>query len=462
MAVWSEVSIADMAKSQRFDSNYWKPEYLEMESVLASTQCERLENLVDFIRCGPFGSNLLCETYVPDGVIVLRPFNIKNMTIENNNLVSIPRENCIASNLHFYKKDDIAFARVGDVRTGIVPRYPQAVTISPNIIIARPDREKVNPYFLTVFMNSQFGLSQLERAMKVVAQPTITVDVIKGVRVPKLGWDKQAAIEKKLTLAFEKEKQSQQLYRSTETLLLSELHLDDLDTSQALFYETTSYAIKKMARLDAEHFQPRYYHILDAIKKTKPQNITPLGNLVSFLTNGHTPLHHDLSIGDIPFLTAEHVFDFRINYESEKRILKEHHEGELKRTRLREGDFLITIKGRIGNAAIVENIPTPTNINQDVAMFRLNGELPPYYLMAFINSLAGKAFIQQYCTGQINPFLGLGNLRLIPIPIYKPNQMEAIAEKTKATLRSARAAQEESARLLAEAKQMVEDMILHK
>jgi type I restriction enzyme S subunit len=198
---------------------------------------------------------------------------------------------------------------------------------------------------------------------------------------------------------------------------------------------------------------------MKALKATRPEKIVPLGEYLSFLTNGHTPLHHDLSEGEVPFLTAEHVFDFRVTYDSDKRIERIHHEGELKRTQLREGDFLITIKGRIGNAAVVEDIPVPTNINQDVALLRLKDGLPPYYLLAYLNSIVGKAFSEQYCTGQINPFLGLGNLRLLPIPIYDHQRMTDLADETAKVIGEARKAGEESKGLLAGAKMIVEQAV---
>jgi hypothetical protein len=53
---------------------------------------------------------------------------------------------------------------------------------------------------------------------------------------------------------------------------------------------------------------------------------------------------------------AEHVSDFEVHYDSDKRIL-------------------LTIKGRVGNAALVEYLPGPANINQDVALLRLNARL---------------------------------------------------------------------------------------
>jgi len=462
MAVWSEVKYSRTTQSSRLDAEYWKLEYLRLEESLEQAKCVRLGDLVDFVRCGPFGSNLLCETYIPDGVIVLRPFNIKCMSLERENLVSISRDDCLKQGLHFYRHGDVAFSRVGDVRVGIIPDYGKDVTISPNIIVARPKSKLINPFYLTAFMNSSLGLKQLERALKVVAQPTISIDIVKNLSIPLIEKRRQEQVQKKLENAFIKQAASERLYSEASGLLLEELGLGDLDLSPNLFYEREFSETQQAARLDSEFFQPKYQRVLKALENNRPKRIALLEEFLDLLTNGHTPRHHDLSEGDVPFLTAEHVFDFRINYDSEKRILSEHHNDELKRTRLRKGDCLITIKGRIGNAAVAEDFTGPININQDVGLFRLKDGLPLYYLLAYLNSQAGQAFTRQYCTGQINPFLGLGNIRRLPVPIYDDRCMQQIASKTEETVLKARAARDESRRLLEEAKRMVDAIFLER
>src|SRR5438094_9400168 len=103
-------------------------------------------------------------------------------------------------------------------------------------------------------------------------------------------------------------------------------------------------------------------------------------------------------IGEIPFLTAEHVADFRLDFGTDKRILRLHHETELARTALRDGDILITIKGKVGNCTVVKNCPEAANINQDVALVRLENGVHPYFFAASFNSLMGKQLVEQRST----------------------------------------------------------------
>jgi type I restriction enzyme S subunit len=143
-----------------------------------------------------------------------------------------------------------------------------------------------------------------------------------------------------------------------------------------------------------------------------------------------------------------------------KRILLQHHETELQRTALREGDLLVTIKGRIGNAAVVAHLPGNTNINQDVALLRLKKGYHPYYVAAFLNSEAGKVLTDQVCTGQINPFLGLGNLKKVLVPIFGEERMNELGDKVQELVESAYHTEQEAKRLLEEAKRRVGEMVL--
>lgn len=174
------------------------------------------------------------------------------------------------------------------------------------------------------------------------------------------------------------------------------------------------------------------------------------------ITNGHTPLHHDFSIGEVPFLGAEHVKDFRIDYEPDRLITAEQHTGELARTRLQNGDLLITIKGRVGNTAIVEGLEQEVNINQDIARLRLTDALPHWYVAAFLNSRFGKLMIEKFSTGQINPFLGLANVRLLPIPVFDVEVMNHIAYSTHQLINDAYSSQAQAKLLLERAKRAVE------
>jgi len=189
-------------------------------------------------------------------------------------------------------------------------------------------------------------------------------------------------------------------------------------------------------RLDSEFYHPIYLENKRRLTNLK----TPLfflKQVSNYITNGHTPRYADLTIGEVYFLTAEDILDFIVNFETSKRITKEDSYKVLRRTILQENDLLITIKGKIGNAAVVYKLKGETNINQDVARIIIKksiGErkINPYFIAAFINSKFGRLQVEQLATSQINPFLGLGNLKQIVIPLLSEkfqNKIEDVIKK---------------------------------
>jgi len=191
----------------------------------------------------------------------------------------------------------------------------------------------------------------------------------------------------------------------------------------------------------------------------KVARVIPVGRILSYVTNGHTPLHHDLTVGEVLFLTAEHVSDFRLDFGTDKRILQRHHDTELARTALRDGDILVTIKGKVGNCAVVRNCPSAANINQDVALIRLRTGIHPCFFAAWFNSLMGKQLVEQRSTGGINPFLGLGNLRGMPFPVIDQKEQHRIGNLVQEMVENAQSAEQEAVSLLESAKRRVEELI---
>lgn len=218
---------------------------------------------------------------------------------------------------------------------------------------------------------------------------------------------------------------------------------------------SSTYSVSQLGpnfRLDSSYYEPQYFdnrRLLQGLSWP----LVRLGD-VAYITNGQTPREADLSVGEVLFLTAESVHDLHIDYASAKRISSEYHKEELKRTILKENDMLVTIKGKTGNAAVVVRPPGEININQDVArVVLLRRALNPFYVSAFIVSKYGRLQVQQLNTDQINPFLGLGNLQRIQIPVAP----RIFQEQIEAVVRQAHASSVQSQDLYRQAEQLLLD-----
>lgn len=263
-------------------------------------------------------------------------------------------------------------------------------------------------------------------------------------------------------MAATRRRSSKTFYSSAQRVLEQGLGVAKIDLSLSLGCKVSLSEVFEVRRWDSEFYKPKYQQVIDVVlksRKVRVEKFVPVGRLFSYLTNGHTPLHHDLAVGKVPFLTAEHVSDFRLDFGTEKRILQRHHETELARTALRDGDVLVTIKGKVGNCAVVRNCPQAVNINQDVALIRLRDGIHPYFFAAWFNSQMGKQLVEQRSTGGINPFLGLGNLRGMPFPVISQKEQQRIGDLVRETVENAYSAERDATTLLEQAKSRVEKLI---
>lgn len=453
MAVWSVVKYSELTVDLRFDAEYYQPTYLEY--ALAVSDGDLLADITTISHPAE-----IKRIYEDNGIQILLAQNVRANRLDFSNVVYMPEsvKKQLARNKLLY--DDVLMTRSGANfgESAVYKNEPEEIYACADVLVIRC--KEIRGSYLSTYFNTKVGRALLTRGAYGMAQPHIAPNYLYTMRLPRLGNDFEQSIDYLVNKSYEKRNLADNLYAEAEALLLHELGLDTLDLSTQKTYVANFSETVEGDRFDAEYFQPKYYRVIDTLKSLKVERLVPLGILLESITNGQTPLHHDLSEGDITFLTAEHILDFRINYDSDKRVLKEHHDQKLQKTQLREKDVLITIKGRIGNAAVVENLLKPVNINQDVALLRLRDEYHPYYIAGFINSLAGKALTEQIGTGQINPFLGLGNLQKLMIPIFEQSYMDKIGKKVERKVHEACQTQKEAEQLLEQAKHQVEQMIL--
>jgi restriction endonuclease S subunit len=104
----------------------------------------------------------------------------------------------------------------------------------------------------------------------------------------------------------------------------------------------------------------------------------------------------------------------------------------LKRSQLKENDVLMTITGRVGNAAIVKNDVLPANINQHIVRLRIqSSDVRPEYLAIFLNSSLGLALSNRAVTGGTRIALDYGAIRAIQIPVSSTSIQDGIIAESR-------------------------------
>lgn len=129
-----------------------------------------------------------------------------------------------------------------------------------------------------------------------------------------------------------------------------------------------------------------------------------LGDMTSLITKGTTPKGEYLSRchnGAVSFLRAENISNGIVRQDSFKYINESVHRNELRRSVLQEGDILITIAGAIGRIALATSAFLPANINQAIALVRLqSSEVDKRYLMYYLSNPSLQEELLSISSGQ--------------------------------------------------------------
>jgi len=463
MALISEISATALRTPQlRFDSEYFLPDRIGAGALVDSfLRKTRLSSLCDKITQG---SN---PSFRDSGFPCLNGKNIRFGSASTGEPNYVSETEFFRLKPYRLRDGDIVITLKHATKIGrawiIEDNPPRIFARNVGLIRLRRDTPLSAPSLL-FYLWSDVGQKLLDRFSTggTSGQITLATSYLRRMWVPLFREIDQRTLNGFFDIYQATIKRSNELYASAQRMLEEELGLGKIDLSHRVGYETRLSETLQARRCDSEFYRPKYQRVIDAVlkaKKVRIQRFVPIGQIISYLTNGHTPLHHDLGVGEIPFLTAEHVSDFRLDFGTDKRILRRHHETELARTRLRDGDVLVTIKGKVGNCAVVRDCPDAANINQDVALIRPRNGVHPYFFAAWFNSLIGKQLVEQRSTGGINPFLGLGNLRGMPFPVLEPREHSRIGDLVQESVENAYAAERQATNLLEQAKCRVEELI---
>ncbi|MHA2716172.1 restriction endonuclease subunit S [Vibrio owensii] len=131
-------------------------------------------------------------------------------------------------------------------------------------------------------------------------------------------------------------------------------------------------------------------------------------------------------------ITSKHLKPSGIDFSDAYLISQEDFDAVNKRSKVDEGDFLLSMIGTIGLSQWAMKIETPYAI-KNIGLFKTS-QAPEMadYIYAAVTSLHGRAYLQQnQSTGTSQPYVTLGTLRSIPILIPNEKVFEQFNGKIK-------------------------------
>lgn len=271
----SEIRMSDVCDTTtlRFDSDYYKKEYLEIEQFI----CKNRDKFVTIesqglqVDASAFYPSL--EPYYNTGTIpFVRVADVKDQ-IEYNACVNIPEMGEEFRTLHMCYPGDVVLTKGGRVGTAGLITQPSYVT-RDLIFINASALSRKDYIVLYLFFSSSFAYKQMVRSSSMTAQPHLTITLIRDLLVCNYSNSFKDKVEKYFTTLEKLNHQAQILYSEAKQILIKELKVcTEGITSDSYTTKYLSTSFKVSGRLDAEYYQPKYDGYLSALEQFETTKI---------------------------------------------------------------------------------------------------------------------------------------------------------------------------------------------
>ena len=446
MAQISIVSKNDVIDAQRFDAEYFKPEYIRETKLIENISHIQIGELA-FVTDGQHGYHIVDEN---SNIAHLTARHMKNWFITRAGADMLSLETNTKNLRSELQVLDIVLSTRGSVGFAAIATsevLPANIDQDVARISLNPD-ESISPYYLLAYLNSYFGQNWIKKNCTGMVQQGLSLQKVRQVKIPILSEQLQREVEHTIVNSYSKISKSKQFYKEAEKILLEDLGLLNFKPKHKLTFETTKSKIEKAERFDAEYFQPKYKEIVDKIESYEG-GFKTIGKALEFNDKNFFPAK-DKEYTYIPLskVSANGVIDY---------LQKEM--GEYLPTRARRkvkvGDIILSsIEGSIETSAVILKEHNNFIVSNGFYVFQsklINSET----LFVLFKSQIMLELLRKISKGAILGGYDLKSFKTLSIPIIKPEIQNIIAEK----IIESHNLRKESKQLLENAKKMVEDEI---
>lgn len=409
MARISIVKLSEIEGVKRFDAYRYRTSFLKLEKDLKKIAIiSKLGHLVtEPVRTGY--TPRARDIYQDDiRIHFLRTDNLREGVIDFENSDFLPARSLSESDYLKFKNVTVTISGVHYDIIGeaaiFLDYYPQSVT-DQNIAVIETDENLLNPFYLTIFLNSKYGKEQLWMLCRQTEQFNLSCREVEELLIPLFDADFQQEIETLAKNSFDLIEKAKSLYSQAEKLLLEKLGLKDFQAKYELSYTANLSRAFGVHRIDAEYFQTTYDSLMGYLKK-------------------HSKIAK----------IKEFILDFqKLKFSYEPKV----------------GDFLLT-KDVIPGIAYVIKEPVEGITAGSVMILKINeNKINKEYLALCINSIIGNMQIEREGGGSVITHWRPEKIKNLQVPIlYEKVQQEisSLIEQSHETKQRARKLWEEAKR----------------
>jgi type I restriction enzyme S subunit len=444
MAVISQTYYSKLSGINRIDSEYFDPEYLELEKILSRVNTVPITAVTNVSD----GNHMSISKYFTDshdGIPYYRGQDVNDFFLENADPYRISKD-------AFYKRwmqrshfrsGDVLLSIVGTVGSlSYVTDRIKESTGSCKIAILRPG-DKIDGRFLSAFLKSKYGQFQIKRNVRGAIQTGLILKDMVFIRVPEISSSDEKRISALVQKSIDENFKSKDLYTQATQLLEDALGLDKLKFRKGKSINVISFSeLVDANRFDGQCFKPEFLRYQEWIESNYQYN--KLGDLSEPFVKGQ---QQEIKVSGIPYASIKDIDGIELktnSYCSSSRSIAQ------------KESLLLAITGAtIGKIGVVSRNEQLAFSGDLLNIRPINQKIPTFYLLCVLSNQIGQTQINRWITGSTNGHLSPLDVRKVLIPRLE-NKTELEIDKL---LRESISSKIESEQLLEQAKKEVETLI---
>ena len=424
------IKVSDLKGDTRIDADRYKKEYLVLEDVVKNIpSSQKLHRLIEKpVRGGHTPTNRDIKNH-DEKVFFIKTNTLRDGLIKFENADFLP-EKVLRKN-HFLIPGEVIVTIIGAHfniigRAAIFRTNNKKSVVNQNIAVIKANKSKLNPYYLSAFLNSNYGKKQLWMLSRQTEQVNLNFREVEQVYIPLFSNDFQNNMSGKVIKFYEDIENAKNLYSKARLLVDEKTRVSKLKNHENTYTVTLSY-VRSKNRIDAEYFRPLYEQLCEMI------NEHPYGN--KFLLDTVNNIAGDAKPGAHPdqFFRYVELSDvdstLGVIHGSDK-IQGKNTPTRAKRI-LETNDVIVSnVQGSLSKVALVHQDYKKALASSGFFQFRAN-TISSELLLAMTKSSILQLLLKREATGSILSSVPPENLNHIKIPVLKKETQNEITTLVK-------------------------------
>lgn len=408
---------------RRLDANYYSPSDILKEERIKGVSHDLLGNRLKKISSGatPKGA-----TYLDNGISFIRTQNVRDNVILDKELVFISEADNLSLKRSQLKEEDVLLTITGvDLgRSAVVPKSLLPANINQHSV--KMEVKGLDPYYLSVFLNSEYGQSQIWRRVYGATRPALNYDEIKQLLIPTPSLHIQEYIGDKIRKAELLREESRQLKMQVEKEFYEILPLELINHQNKNWEVPISYLED---RLDVNYYNQGYLTVRDFLGSLRDNDykIVKLKEIVKDVFGGYPFPSEDFRDNGIPLLRIRDIDEDLINFEVDAYIDDKKYtgfEGYLSNF----NNIVVGMDGNFLAGSFSKSMPDMF-INQRIGIIETEHYHLANYLKFYINSTIGQSQLNRGSVRTTVGHISLKDIKELIICIPSKEAVEKLGSK---------------------------------